>query len=360
MVKRNSRIKLISIISLILLINACSSSNPNPEPIILDSQKSGEYSLLIPYESSSIRQYHGLYLGKADLLEIGSRLEDKSKTHFDPKDYYLAEGQVLKTDEIDLLLARESSANPYGLNPPKGSLFSTGSGSTQVLDAVVIADIIELDFYQTVDGVNELSGLSFAIVLNQTLDNQGVSASITEARLYEYGSDMGRKLERYIRTIADMEDIPIYIGLYSTNSTDTVLPGHYFGEGYFIPRSGQFATLNEAWVLFPSIKVTSLDNLRSSQFNSFRSKIVRFIPESLGVIGEGLYVDNELIYLRMTITIQAKTYAEVHALTQYVIKLLDTFTQQDYDMIVRINTINETLALIEKTSDQKLSVIYTY
>ncbi len=360
MVKRNRQIKWLSLISLMLLLNACSSPSTNPDKIILDNQKSGEYALVIPFDSSTIRQYHGLYLGKADLLEIGSRLEDKSKAHFDPKDYYLAEGQVLKTDELDLLLARESTDNPYGLNPPKGSNFNTGSGSTQVIDAVVIADIVELDFYQSVDGVMELQGLSFAIVLNQVLDNQGVSASITESRLYEYGTDMGRKLERYIRTLVDMEDIPIYIGLYSTNTTDTVLPGHYFGEGYFIPRSGQFANIDEKWLLFPSVALTSLDNLRSSQFNGFRSNIVRFIPESLGVIAEGLYVNNKLVYLRMTITIQAKTYAEVHALTQYVIKLLDTFTQQDYDMIVRINTINETLALIEKTSNQKLSVIYTY
>ncbi|MEI7668427.1 MAG: hypothetical protein WCI62_05495, partial [Erysipelotrichaceae bacterium] len=65
MVKRNRQIKWLSLISLMLLLNACSSPSTNPDKIILDNQKSGEYALVIPFDSSTIRQYHGLYLGKA-------------------------------------------------------------------------------------------------------------------------------------------------------------------------------------------------------------------------------------------------------------------------------------------------------
>lgn len=353
--------KLIVSLSLILLAS-CANTTPNPnEGNLIESLTQGDYSVLIPFESSPIRSYHGTYLGKADFMEVGARLLTKTKSVFDPSTYFISEGQVLTPTLLGQLVKRESSDNPYGLNPPSGSSFQTGLNDVSVLDAVVVADIVETDFYTGSSSNPQLSGLAFAIVLNDQLTQvDGSLVPVDSNRLYEYASDMGRKLERFIRTLADKEDLPVYIALYSTESLDSFLPGKFIGEGSFDGRSGQFSQNSESWALFPSSAASSLDPLTDASFSSFRSKIVDFIPETIGVIGEARYVKNELDFLRLTLSIQAKTYTEVFALAQYTASLLDGFEKGNYGIIVKINSIDETLVLIERDRSGNLSLISTY
>lgn len=354
--------KKIILCCLVVLLGACSSTPQNPlEGTLIESIEGNDYSVLIPFESSPVRSYHGTYLGKADFMEVGARLLEKAKTVFDPNDYYITEGQKLTPSYLGQLVRRESTDNPYGLNPPSGSNFKTGDGDVSVLDAVVVADVVETDFYQGSTSDPQLAGMALAIVLNQTLTQaDGTQVDITDARLYEYGSDMGRKLERFIRTLTDLEDLPVYITLYSTQSIDDALPGHYLGEGYFDGRSGQFQSNTEVWTLFPSSDASALDAITDAAFLSFKSKIVDFIPEAIGIIGEGRYVDHKLDYLKLTLTIQAKTYTEVFALVQYVASLLEGFEQGNYAIIVKINSISETLALIQRNENGEISLIQPY
>jgi len=352
----------IVIVCLMLLLGACSSETINPNSgSLIESINQDDYAVLIPFDSSPIRDYHGTYLGRPDFMEVGSRLLDKSKAYFDPKDYYLSEGQILTPTLLGNLVKRESSDNPYGLNPPSGSLFPSGNGEVTLLDAVIVADIVETDFYQGDSANPQLAGISFAIILNQTHTlEDGAQISITTDRLYTYGSDMGRKLERYIRTLTDLEDMPLYITLYSTESMDSTLPGHFMGEGYFDGRSGQFSDNTENWALFPSSQASLQDPVIDASFLIFRRDVQDFIPEAIGIIGEGRYVENDLDFLRLTLTIQAKTFTEVHALIQYVASLLEGFEQKNYVMIVKINSISETLALIQRDLAGNITVIEPY
>ncbi len=345
---------------IIVFLTACSSSIEPGDNTIIEKNDRNEYSVILPFKASDIRQYHGTYLGRADFLEIGSRLEEKSKEYFDINEYYLSEGHVISNSDLTKLVRRESTDNPYGLNPPSGSQFLVGTSDISVTDAVVVADIMEIDFYQELNGSTSLAGMSFAIVLNQSLSSPNGLVTVTDKVLYEYGSNMARKLDRYIRSLSDMEDMPIYIALYVTNPTDAVLPGRYIADGYFTARGGQINTNNEQWVLFPSTQAASLDAALTDKFNGFKSSITKFIPESVGVIGEARYVDNETNFLRITLSIQAKTYSEIRALTQYTTELLKEIDQRDYDIVVRINSISETLVLIELSKDDELDIIYTY
>ncbi len=347
--------KLIILLTLILF-SACTDIETEPANLILNAVNQGDYRIVIPFSASPTRQYHGTYLGRTDFLEIGARLEQKSKEHFSITTHLLAEGQVLDNNALGRLVRRESTENPYGLNPPSGSLFDVGSG-INVEDAVVVADVVELNFFTGSSNNLKLAGISLAIVLNQTLSGGEV---ITNERLYEYGASMGRKLDRYIRTLTDLEDIPLYIALYSTNRSDATLPGRYIGDGYFTARGGQFSLNQEQWVLFPSIEATSLDQSLSNQFNVFRSDVIRFIPESVGVIAEARYVDEVIHEMRITLTIQAKTYTEAHALTQFAASKIVDFSPNNFRILVRINAINETLALIERSPNNEISIISTY
>lgn len=351
--------KLLILLSLILL-TACSPETNVNESTIIERLDNDEYSMILPFVASKNRQYHGTYLGRADFLEIGSRLEDKSKEHFSVDEYYLSEGHTISNTDLGKLVKRESVENPYGLNPPSGSEFLVGTSNISVVDAVVVADIVEIDFYQLNGGETSLAGMSFAIVLNSSLKVGEEFVSVSDQVLYEYGSNMGRKLDRYVRSLSDMEDIPLYITLYVTNPTDATLPGRYIADGYFTARGGQFSQNNEQWVLFPSTEASAKDASLADKFNNFKIAITEFIPESVGVIGEARYVDDQTDFLRITLTIQAKTYAEIRGLTQYTTELIKDIDQRDFPVIVRINSISETLVLIQLSEDDELSVIYTY
>jgi protein involved in sex pheromone biosynthesis len=351
--------KVIVFLSLILL-SSCATDSTGDDPTIIERLDNNEYSMILPFVASEVRQYHGTYLGRADFLEIGSRLEDKSKEHFNVEDYYLSEGQVLTNTELSRLVRRESTENPYGLNPPSGSEFLVGTSNISVLDAVVVADVVEIDFYQQSGGEIKLAGMSFAIVLNQSLSSPDGLINVSDQVLYDYGSNMGRKLDRYIRSLSDMEDMPIYIALYVTNPSDAVLPGRYIADGYFTARGGQFNPNNEQWVLFPSTQASSMDAGLADKFNALKTRITEFIPESVGIVGEARYVDNQTNFLRLTLTIQAKTYSEIRGLTQFTIELLKDIDQRDFPIVVRINSISETLVLIQLFENDELNVIYTY
>jgi protein involved in sex pheromone biosynthesis len=91
-----------------------------------------------------------------------------------------------------------------------------------------------------------------------------------------------------------------------------------------------------------------------------RSAIVDFTPESLGTVGEGLYLDGELSHLKITVSMQAKTYTEVYALTQTIVDLLEGFNHEKYDIIVKVESNFDTVALIELTQDDVLSVVITH
>ncbi len=347
--------KLIGLL-ILLVLSGCREIDVEPSNVVLEAFNQGDYRLVIPFKASPTRQYHGTYLGRTDFLEIGVRLEQKSKAHFPIAEYLLAEGQILDNSRLSRLVLRESTENPYGLNPPSGSLFDLGTG-VSVENAVVVADVVELNFYTGTPNNLRLAGISLAVVLNQTLSG---GQTISDERLYEYGSNMGRKLDRFIRSITDLEDIPLYIALYSTNRSDATLPGRYIGDGYFTARGGQFSPNQERWVLFPSSEATTLDQSLANQFNAFRAEVIRFIPESIGVIGEARYVNDAIHEMRITLTIQAKTYTEAHALTQFAASQIISFSPTNFRIIVRVNSINETLALIERSNTNAISIIYTY
>ena len=352
--------KIIFGIIMILALTACAAEEVVQKATVIESQDPGNYDILTPFDASPIRYNHGIYLGAIDLMDIGSRLQDHAKKVFSVKDYYLAEGQVLTITRVNNLLNRESTDNPYALNPPKGSQFETGLNGVNILDAVLVADIVEIDFYTGTITNPVLSGIGLALVFNQSIEVNGIPTAISDTKLSEYAQNAGRKLERYIRTLQGMETIDIYMTLYTTQKIDATLPGHFFSEAVFTSREGQFTAISEEWVFFPSPSALTKDAQNSSAFNTLRNAIVKFTPESIGTVGEGLYVNGELDHLKITVNMQAKTYTEVYALTQIVVTYLETFNHQKYDIIVTVESNFKTAALIKLTKDDQLSVIITY
>lgn len=358
--KRN----VIPILLIMLVLSGCSSKvdgeNQNNTTII--SSIAGEYPVAIDYEASSTRNYHGTYLGSYDLVEIGSKLIEKSKQHFDVKDYILQEGQIITNDRLSNLVMRESTENPAGLNPSSGSEFDIGDG-TKLLDPVLVADVVELNFLENSKDGLAVAGMSVAIVFNQ-IQRVETATSITmyeiqQDRLYQYATDVGRKLESYLRTLNQVGEIPIYIGLYSTKNVDAAVSGSYFGEGYFISRSGQFKSVNEKWLILPSNEVEEIDPITSTFFAGLKKSLQKFLPESVGVVGKGRYVDNKLEYLKIDIQLVGKTYMEIKATTQLAASILEGMENNTVQVVAKVISLGKVVAIIEKKKNQN-KVVITY
>lgn len=347
-----------------LVLGGCSSKpdDDTDNNAVIISSIAGEYPVAVDYEAASTRNYHGTYLGSYDLIEIGSQLIEKSKEHFDVKDYILQEGQIISNDRLSTLVMRESSTNPAGLNPAKGSEFDIGDG-TKLLDPVLVADVVEVNFLENSKDGTTIAGMSVAIVFNQ-IQRVETSTSITtyeieQERLYQYASDVGRKLESYLRTLNQVGEIPIYIGLYSTKNVDAAVSGSYFGEGYFVSRSGQFKTINEKWLILPSSEVEKLDPNTSNFFVGLKKSLQNLLPESIGVVGKGRYVNDKLQYLKIDIQLVGKTFMEIKATTQLAASILEGMEDDNVQVVAKVTSLGKVVAIIEKKKNQnKVDITY--
>ena len=73
-----------------------------------------------------------------------------------------------------------------------------------------------------------------------------------------------------------------------------------------------------------------------------------------------MYENGSLSHLKIIVSMQAKTYTEVYALTQTIVGLLEGFNHEKYDIIVKIESNFDTVALIKLNQDDTLSVVITY
>ncbi len=353
----------ILIVCLLLLVGCGTQPiEPDDDNRIILPALAGEYAVSVDFEPSQVRNYHGTYLGSFDIVEIGQQLIEKSKAHFSVNDYILQEGQVITNQRLGQLVRRESPQNPSGLNPASGSQFDMGNGVV-LEDPVLVADVVEINFLNGSNTQSNLEGIGIAIVFNQVQRIETATSittyEVSDDRMYEYASDVGRKLESYLRTLNQVGDIPIFIGLYSTKSVDASLPGNYIGGGYFVARSGQFTRLNEKWYIFPSNEVNTLDPAMSGFYEGLKQTLQTLLPESIGVIGKGRYINDQLDYLKVDVQMVAKTFMEIKATTQMAAAIIEQMENTGVHVVVEVTSLSKTVAIIEKAKNQS-SVSITY
>lgn len=348
--------KMLYILSALLFLSACAPAQTDNNPNVMRYE--GDYVVVDEFKPSPKRAFHGIHLPIHQALEIGSRLVELSKQHFDVSEYSLAEGQIITLDRLSALVRRESATNPIGLNPPSGSMFPSKSG-VDILDAVLVNDVMEINFMQKRGDEYFLAGIAIAIVLQPSQVVGFETLTVSDEKLYEYGSDMGRKLESYLRSLSGVGDIPIYITLYSLASADAILPGGMIGEGLFLSRTGQITPLNERWILIPSNTSNELDPLTHSVFLQLRSRLQTLLPEVIGVFAKARVVNESLDTMIIEVNSSVKTYTELLALTQNVLKETAGFEERSIDITIHIKNLISTLVLMEKkANDDFFTIIY--
>lgn len=347
-----------------IILASCGKTDIDPDDnsqVILPGL-SGEYPVSINFEPSVVRNYHGTYIGSYDLVEIGQQLIEKSKKHFDVEKFILQEGQIINNQRLSSLVRRESTENPAGLNPANGTQFDIGN-DVVLENPVLVADVIEINFLDGAGDGTQLAGIGLAVVFNQVQRVETATSvttyEVSDDRMYEYATDVGRKLESYVRTLNQVGDIPIFITLFTTRRVDEAVPGSFMGEGYFVARSGQFTRLDEKWVIYPSNEAEALNPVMSTFFNGLKQSLQTILPEANGVIGKGRFQNGQLDYLKIDVQMVAKTFMEIKATTQLAGAIIEGIDDASVHVLVEITSHGNIVAIVEKLRNQnKVSITY--
>lgn len=360
-----------------VLLNGCKKVEEEDKMVALNSLNSGDYRIAIPFSYSDTRETHVQFnRGGYDVDAVGEGLLRYSKDYFDPKKYYLQEGQILDRNTLQAglvygdkegILGSKSVTNPYGLNPEDGMQIPINNTTTITAKAgsggtIPVVDVFELNFITNLDVNADIKGVSLAIVLNpNVVDAKGKAHVISDEKLRVYGEEAGRNLVAYLKKQPQISaKTPIMVALFKAESIDRNLPGTFLSVGYGNGNLDRFVNVSESWMIIPSATAQNTDSTLVAQFNAVKDALHDFLPNNTDVIGKGFFVDNRIDTLEINVTMQTKTYTEKIGLTQYMVELISQFTNTDMEISVCIKTTNETFALIKREKGAKNCDIITY
>ncbi|MFI3284394.1 MAG: CamS family sex pheromone protein [Erysipelotrichaceae bacterium] len=349
--------KIMLVLLCLMLFVGCSSDESNIITVeSIDSYSDENYDVILPFNIETSRYWFSNVWSKLDAIEVPKTLQEYSIQYFPVEDNYLQSGTLLSYDEIQMLQRRESSNYPYGLNPSEGDFKINDSQTVQ--NPYIVGGVYELNFMDK-ENPDQLNGIAVAILMDNEVTAQvdGVSGTYTIADDYllAFGTTISYKLENYLRSKVEVDsDLPIYIMLYDAASSTSYVAGTYFAEGLFTGRSGQLNTINEEWLLAPSDSLTAKDGIIANKFQTVKSLVNEFMPENVSMIGEVKFVDDYAVYLKISITIQAKNYTEMYALALYLKDLLTTFDDEQMEIVVEIDQMDETVFVLEKSANESI------
>lgn len=353
---------------LVFVLVACGQSveeeTDKPNETVSVGGGAGEYSILMPFKISPLRQEYANNYRETDLMEMGRGLIEESKEFFSTKTYSIGEGSVITPKRYYELLGRESESNVYGLNK---------EGNLELEDGTVlerpqyISNIVELNFHKT-NNREQVDGVSVALVMKriQILDATiGSTTRLTDDVLYQVGIPLGQQLHSYLRTLEGMGDIPIYISLYVQESDqDTLpgkyLPGHFIGHAFFeSARSGDFVRTNTAWEMLNSETVLKQAPKTYSDFSEIKRNLTKFMgDESVGIVGKGLMDGSKVKEIQIEVTTGPKTYLELMGLAEAMKKDLSLFDDLGVKVNVNIKIFQNTRMVISKLPNEEATFIH--
>lgn len=348
-------------LSAMMLLAGCGSkdNSGSSDQIKVKPIEEGDYETILGQESNQARILNNKSSGSMfDVYEIGKGLQELAKAHFSADSYQVQEGQLLTYSSLAAsqngLLGNQSDDNKTGLNPKVGEAFDLGNGDTTD-DPFILTGIQEIDFLQNGD----LSGVAIAMVMRQEWyeDHESglyqVKKEMTDEKFRLFGEEAARKLVNNLRALPEVGDeMPIYVALYNANSADDTLPGHYFAEGYFVSRSTNFEDIDEQWYIFPSDAGSEIDSVTAGRMDTLKASLYDQLPENIGVVGKGKYVDKELRQLHITITMDAKTYVECSAIVHYTLSLMKDFNQDDYAIKIEVYSNKDLIATMVRAENE--------
>lgn len=361
-----NKLLVIIIVSGLFFLSGCELEEETPEPeenltTIIDTNKE-DYSIILPFKSSPLRQSYASSFREIDMMEIGSRLQEKSKEYFDPKSYNLSEGSLINRSRYNNLLGNQTDENPNGLNLKP---FEITDGNVEINNPRFVSDLVEINFHKDKD-IDQVDGVAVALVLKrvQILDEKtGSTHKLSDETLYKVGQTLGLRLYSYLSTLEGMDDTPIFIGLYTQESDidklpGKYLPGYYIGHAFFESRSDQFQKDDEQWILLNENAAMDVVPEAAGGFNRFKNGVIDFASdENIGVVGRGFLIDDRLQNIHIEVTTGSKTYLELHGLAQYMSQELSLFDNYQVPITIDVRIYQKSKIVIEKNPGEASTII---
>ncbi|MEC5189446.1 CamS family sex pheromone protein [Geobacillus thermodenitrificans] len=331
------------------------------------------YRVVLPFKPSGARgQVVGDLNTRLDVDEFETGLMRLASEQFPTDDYLFQEGQYLDGKTVNKWLERKRTSNQLkeekmkpedniGLNPP---ISDTGTNEQKNKQSpIYLASILEHDYLVKVDNDKvKLGGVAIGLALNSVhyySTEQGYprEVKIKDDVIEREGKKIAAEVLKRLRNIKGLGSVPITIALYKQAPRSSVTPGHFFAVTHVDEGSNtidKWEAVNEEYYLFPSDEAEKNHRDDWLKFNNFKSDVEDFFPNYTGIVGKGLYVNDQLQKLTINITIPFYGKTEVIGFTQYVTGLvMEKFpdyitvnvyissTGQPESLIVRQAKVNE-------------------
>ncbi|MDN4494887.1 CamS family sex pheromone protein [Ureibacillus aquaedulcis] len=336
------------------------------------------YRTLVPYKESASRGLvvSNLYT-KYDIKEVEEGLMRLSQNVYDTENYYFQEGQYLDTDTVSNWLARSNQNKDEpeelrGLNPPDvDANGATLSPEVRAKEApIYLAHVVEQNYLvKTEDNKVKLGGISIGLALNSIYYYQKeqygdtFEEPIPDAEIEKKGKEIAETVISRLRQRAELQDVPIVIGLFKQTANNSIVPGTYFS--YSVSEKGQntvgdWQDINEKYVTFPMSSPDELYRTVNTSFQNFKQDVDKYFSNYTSVIGKGFYQNDTLRKLSIEVPIQFYGTTEIIGFTQYLSGVIMQQLPLDVDIEVSLTSINGAEALIIKEANEEEPFVHIY
>lgn len=377
-------------ILLIALLTSCAPDFSDPNEIIDEtlpedigqetaiipnySVSESEYQVLLPYRVSQSRGVTtNQVANRLDITVLENDLRRHSTSVFDPDTYFFQEGQQISYSELFSWLERESDSSEEGLNPPIDIDKNTSTEESiekERENPKYLSHILEQDYLtRSDDNVVQLAGISIGIAMKSNYRFQTEVGgpfyyeNISKKEMLSEAKPIAEEVVKRIRAKDGLQDIPIMVAIYREAARDGLVPGNFVAKTTIQGGSqeiGNWESIDEKYVLFPSNSAQDIDPNLSSTVEEFKSEVANYFPNYVGVIGQGFYQDGEIRSLVLEIPIEFYGQAEVIGFTQYVYGLVMDSFQPHYDIEVNIKSNDRQESLIVRKAGDEEPYVHVY
>ncbi|WP_096438913.1 CamS family sex pheromone protein [Alteribacter populi] len=292
-----------------------------------------------------------------DQFEVG--LMEIASANFSQDDYYFQEGEFLNGNTINSWLRRYDPSEEryeHGLNPSLGD----GDDLEEQMrkNPAYLSHIMEHNYMyeEGEDGV-QLGGVVIGLGLRsiyyfRTEDDEGRylfhEEALDDEEVEAAGKEMAQEVLERLRSLEELQDVPIVIALYQEEKQNSLVPGSFIAmaESNSGTELGGWEQINEEFYFFPSNAATENRRDQAEAFNQFKNDVDDFFDHSIGVVGRARYKNNDIQEMKIDVNLQSHGKAEIIALTQFISgRLSSTFTF-DASIHVYLESVSGTEALI--------------
>lgn len=331
------------VILCILLLTGCGGKNKiQPNNVNHLRFDDAYYKIYEPYQNGKGNNYVvDNILSNYDLTEVENTLMRISSSYFPVKNTFYQEGQYLTEENLEELLSEEK------LNKI----------SQLVVDGIVIKPIYISYIHEQnyVSSNGKLKGISLALVLNpyQKYTNSYGTYQYKEVdhqQLIDHGKMKAKDVIQYLRKEEKLKDVEIVVGLYLQSNPSDVLPGNFQYVGVTKNNEITFKEVHYQYQYLDSEYVMKHDIDAYNVYSNLKRKVNEQF-KNVYPSAKGLYVENHLNDLEITLTTSYLSRSELMLLDQLVTREIGNFNSSiAVKIYTKENNVITSLVVKEKNS----------